>query len=189
MKTGKCILMALLWLGLCNASFAAEAAPVGRALIYIDPQEYAHEIKLWHFYYGYWFSQGRAVEPVALDALGPLFAKTAMCEGNNAADILIWIKPGMFYNPHMTTFYGKIVAKVYSGSGKPVATYKADVQHGGFLDVMPAEQVKTTYQAAMRKIVGQMQSDTALQALIGRGLPESETRMPCSMVTVLPAAK
>ena len=189
MKTGKCILMALLWLGLCNASFAAEAAPVGRALIYIDPQEYTHEIKLWHFYYDYWFSQGRAVEPVALDALKPLFAETAMCKGNNAADILIWIKPGMFYNPHMTTFYGKIVAKVYSGSGKPVATYKANVQHGGYLDVLPKEQVKAAYQAAMQKIVGRMQADRALQALIARGLPESETRMPCSMVAVLPAAK
>lgn len=186
MKLTALVWISALWLGLCGA---AQAAPTGRALIYISPQEYSHEVKLGHFYYNYWFSQGKAVKPIALDALKPLFAETAMCEGNAAADVVIWIKPRMFYNPRMTTFYGKIVAQVHSGSGKPIATYTANAQRDGFLDVKPAERVRATYQAAMQEIVRQMQSDATLQALIAQGVPESETRMPCGMVTVLPPAR
>ncbi|HEY3326484.1 MAG TPA: hypothetical protein VGK14_04870 [Novimethylophilus sp.] len=185
MKLGKFVLTLLMLLGLCIASFAARSAPAGRVLVYISPQEYAHEIKLWHFYYNYWFSQGRAIEPVALDALQPMFADIAMCDGNKAADVVVWIKPHMFYNPRMTVYYGTVVADVYSGSGKPVATYKADVQHNGYLDVLPAAQINATYRAAMQEIVRQMQADNAMQALVSQGLPASETAMPCSMVTIL----
>lgn len=173
---------------LLGLSHAAQAAPLARALVYIDPQEYNHDIKLWHFYYSYWFSQGKAVEPLALAAFKPMFAEVGMCEQNVAADVVIWLRPRMFYNPHMTMFYGSIVAQVYSGSGKPLASYEANAEHNGFLDVVPAAQVKTTYQAAMQDIVRQMQADSALQSAIAAGLPASETPMPCGMVTILPAA-
>ena len=185
MKRRKWLWLALL-LGLSNVS---QAAPATRGLIYIDPQEYTHEIKLWHFYYGYWFSQGEAVEPIALAALQPLFAETAMCEGNEAGDVVVWIKPKMFYNPHMTTFYGKIMARVYSGSGKLIGQYKGEAQNTGFLDVYPEYKVQATYAAAMRKVVQQMKNDAALQGVLDKGVPESETRMPCSMVSILPDVK
>jgi len=114
-----------------------------------------------------------------------LFAETSMCDSGGAADLIVWIKPHMFYNPHMTVFYGKIVAEVFSGSGKPLATYKAKAQRNGFLDVQPAQQIKATYRDAMREIVRKMRADTSLMALSEHGLPESETRMPCNMVAVL----
>lgn len=179
-------MLALLLAGL-SVSGVARSEPLGHALVYIDPQDYQHEIRLWHFYYSYWFNQGQAVEPIALEALRPLFAGVGTCQDGQAADVVITIKPKMFYNPHMTTFYGSIVASTYSGSGKALATYRAEVESSGFLDVMPAVKVQAVYREAMQKIVGQMRADTALMALAGKGLAEGETKMPCQMVSILRA--
>jgi hypothetical protein len=167
----------------------AQAAPVARALVYIDPLEYEHEVMLWHFYYSYWFTQGEALQPVALETLAPLFAKVGMCEENFSADIVIWLRPRIFYNPHMTMFYGRVLAQVYSGSGKPIATLEATAQRSGWLDVVSHEQVRLTYQAVMQELVRQMQAHAQLQAAMDTTLPEAETPMPCGMVTILPAAQ
>lgn len=161
----------------------------GKALIYISPDEYEHPIKLWHFYYDYWFSQGKALEPVALETLKPGFTETGMCESNKAADVLIWLKPRMFYNPHMTRFYGNVVAHVYSGSGKHLATYQSKVERNGYLDILPATQVSTVYRMAMQDLLAQMRQDGELQKLVAEGLPQSETAMPCSMVTITPLTR
>lgn len=185
MKSGKWLWLALL-LMTSNISYAT---PATRALIYIDPLEYTHEIKLWHFYYDYWFSQGKTVEPIALAALAPLFSESSMCEGGKAADVVVWIKPHMFYNPHMTTFYGTIVAQVYSGNGRLLGRYKAEAERRGFLDVYPLQKVQEAYTAPMQEVARLIQADVNLQAMLAQGLPASETRLPCGVVPVLPAVR
>ena len=166
-----------------------QAAPVTRALVYIDPLEYEHEIKLWNFTYIYGVNQGEALQPVALETLAPMFAKVGMCKENFAADVVIWLRPRIFYNPIMTMFYGRVLAQVYSGSGKPLATLEATAQRSGWLDVVSHEQVRLTYQAVMQELVRQMQGHAQLQAAMHTTLPEAETPMPCGMVTILPAAQ
>ncbi len=186
MKLRHCLFLPVLLLGMAGA---VQAAPASRALIYIDSQEYRHEVKLWHFYYSYWFSQGEALQPLALETLAPLFAGIGMCEEHMAADVVIWLRPRMFYNPHMTTFHGSILAQVYSGSGKPLATYRAGARHIGHLDIVPAAQVAATYRAALDELLRQMRSDTAMQAVLAAPSSAGETPMPCGMVTILPAAR
>lgn len=171
----------------CLAGYSGAWAGDGRrTLIYISPQEYAHETNLRFHFINYWFSQGEYLEPIALESLKPVLGESAMCRGNLAADLVVMLSPGMFYNPYMTTFYGKVVARAFSGSGRLIGTYQAKVERQGFLDVMPENQIKATYRAAMTEVVRQMQLDAALQPLIAQGLPESETRMPCGMVAILP---
>ncbi len=167
----------------------AENADPANMVIYISPQEYKHSIKLWQFYYDYWFSQGPAVEPVATHILGAEFGTVGMCEGNTAGKTLVWIKPSMFYNPHMLTFYGKITADVFSGSGKPLGVYVGESQKMGFLDVFPARQVDATYKIAMQNVADKMKADQLLQAAISKGVPANETSTPCAMVSLLPAYK
>lgn len=43
-----------------------------------------------------------------------------------------------------------------------VYDYKSEVQHIGYLDVLPATQTNVTYRATMQEIVRKMQADTAL---------------------------
>ena len=168
----------------------ANTAEPPKMLVYISPQEYSHSVKLWHFYYDYWYSQGPAVEPVATKVLGAEFGEVGMCEGNRVGNTLVWIKPAMFYNPHMRIFYGKITAHVFSGSGKPLGTYVGESKKEGFLDVYPARQVEAAYKLAMQDLAGKMKADQAVQTAVNDGVPASETRTPCAMVTILvPAAK
>ena len=189
MNIGKSWLRLVLMMALTTGTLAAQAADAVRALVFIPPQEYAHETLLRLHFINYWFSQGEVVEPVVLQSLKPVFGETAICSGNRAADAVVMIQPYMFYNPYMTTFYGKIEARVFSGSGKLIASYKAKVEHSGYLDVLPREQIKVTYQAAMSEVVRQMQADSVLQAFMAQGVPDSETRMPCGMVAILPPQK
>jgi hypothetical protein len=108
-----------------------------------------------------------------------------MCEIGNESDVVIWIKPDMSYDPIVTLFYGEIEARIYSGGGRAIATYQANVEHSGFVDVYPDKQIAAVYQAAMQKIVQQIQADPAMQALIQNGLPVSEPMMPCNMVILM----
>lgn len=157
-----------------------------RMLIYIHPQEYTHQIKLWHYYYDYWFSQGPVVEPLAKDLLGAAYGEVSMCEGNQSGKVLVWLQPRMYYNPQLQVYYGKITANVYSGIGKHLGSYVGESKKYGFLDVYPEKQVKAAYQAALQNAIAKMKSDQTLQSVIDNPAPSSATDTPCSMVTLLP---
>lgn len=185
MKAGKWISMAVLLLGFCNI---LHAAPVGGALVYISPQDYTLLTSVGTDSNQYTFTQAQVVQPIAIAALSPLFADTLMCDAGNESDVVIWIKPSMSFDPVATLFYGQIVAKAYSGSGRPIGTYKGNVEHSGFVDIYPDKQIASTYQAAMQKIVQQLQADSAIQALIQNGLPVSEPMMACNMIMAMNGA-
>jgi hypothetical protein len=167
-------------------AFAQQPEPAD-VVVYINPLEYKHPIKLWHFYYDYWYTQGPAVEAAAMDVLNNAYSKASMCDGNNIGKTLIRIVPNMFYNPHMTMFYGKLTVDVFTGSGKPIATYVGEVNKPGFLDVAPAARVDAIYREAMQNIVAELKKDPAVQDAMNNGVPQSETSTPCSMMSVLPA--
>jgi len=191
MKLQKLISAALMLAGL-SLSFMAGAEQAGQAsssqvMVYIDPQDYRHDARINNIYHEYWVNRAEAVEPIVLNALKPLFTEAGMCRGGEAADVVLALKPSIFYNPHMTTLYGSIVAYAYSGSGKPIATYHAESQAHGLLDIQPAAKVQFVYQDAMQKIADQMHADTTLMALATNGLAASETKMPCEMISVLRA--
>jgi hypothetical protein len=158
-------------------------------LIYINPQEYQHPIKLWHVYKDYWFEQGPVVETVAKEVMGSEFGKVGMCESNLVGNTLVKLQPKMFYNPHMKIFYGTIIASAYTGSGKPIGTYIGESQKTGYLDVVPAYQVEQSYKLAMQQVVTKMKADPAFGDAIKNGVPANETATPCSMVSVLPSIK
>lgn len=186
MKLHKWVYIACLAAGMFQSGVTM-AEPAGRVAVYIPEQYYDHDIKLWQFYYGYWFKQGEALEQPALETIKSTFANTDVCRSGDAADVIVALKPHMFYNPHMTTYYGDVTANVFSGSGKPLATYRSEVESQGFLDVKPAEKIQSVYREAMQKIVQQMQADQSVMGLAQKGLSDNETKMPCQMVSILKA--
>jgi hypothetical protein len=179
------LLISLLGTGV---AYAQEPEPAD-VVVYINPLEYKHPVKLWHFYYDYWYTQGPAVEAAAVDVLNAAYGKASMCDGNNIGKTLVRIVPNMFYNPHMTMFYGKLRAEIFTGSGKPLGAYVTEVQRLGFLDVAPADQIGAIYRTAMQNVVDQMKADAAVQEAIKNGVPHSETSTPCSMMAVLPSRR
>ncbi|OAM52603.1 hypothetical protein A7981_03840 [Methylovorus sp. MM2] len=172
-----------------HAKDAEPSAAPANMLFYMNPSEYAHPIKLWHFYHDYWYEQGPAVEPVAKEVFGSAFGNADMCTSNRIGNALVLLKPDMVYNPHMSIFYGKITAYVFSGSGKPMGIYEGNSERVGYIDVVPAYQVATAYKLALEDAVKKMKTDASLQNVIANGIPASETSTPCAMVSVLSPIK
>ena len=174
------------FIALCGASSVAQSAPVGRALIYISSREYTHDIMLGQSINSYWFRHGPVVEPIALEALKPLFAATQMCESNDAADIIIWIRPRMSYNLVTTNFQGRIVANVHAGDGTFIGSFRGDAVQGGRLNLSPERRIEAVYRQAMQQVVQGMRKNNDLRTLAEQGLASDKTKMPCSMVSTLP---
>jgi len=173
---------------LLTLPLAGHAAPANM-LIYIHPNEYKHPVKLWHFYYDYWFEQGPVVEPLAESMLSEVFGEIGMCGAVNEARSLVWIQPRIYYNPHMTTFYGEIRASVYTSHGEPVATYLGEASKHGFLDVVPKIQIEAVYRAAMQDLLANMQKDPGLKTLVAEGEINRDAGGACAIVPNLPPPK
>lgn len=167
------------------SSISAHAAPANM-LIYISPQEYTHSVKLWQYYDDYWFQQGPAVEPIARSMLAQEYGEVAMCQANSEGKALVWIKPRMYYNPQMKTFYGEITASTFTSSGEPMASYVGESRKHGFLDVYPQKQIEAVYQMAMENLLEKMRGDAQLKSIAAEGASNSNAAAACTTVAALP---
>ncbi|ABE49158.1 MULTISPECIES: hypothetical protein [Methylobacillus] len=163
--------------------------PASKVAVYISPYEYTNEIKLWHFMKDYWFAQGPLIEPVLTKTLSARLGDTVMCEAGVTANVLLWVRPKMFYNPHMRNFYGTINATIYTGSGRAIASYTGESRLSGDLDILPANTVQATYDLAIQQVADKIKADPVITRLIDEGLPDSESYTPCAMIAILPGLK
>jgi hypothetical protein len=170
---------------LAVAPVLAQAAPANM-LIYISPQEYTHSVKLWQYYYDYWFEQGPAVEPLAKAMLSEEFGDVSMCTAGSDGKSLVWIKPRMYYNPQMKTFYGEITANTFTSNGEPLAEYIGESRKHGFLDILPRQQVESVYRMAMHDLVVKMREDQHLKSIAADGANNADAATACATVAALP---
>ncbi len=166
--------------------FAVAESP-SDTLLYIQPFEYTNPIRLWHFSENYWFEQGPIVEKLALEKFSEKLGDVTMCESNQTGKILVWLQPKMFYNPQLQLFYGKIVANIYTGMGKQLASYTGEAHTSGYLDIYPEKAIEKSYALTLDDLITKMQSDPQLTSIQQNGSAGENT--PCSMVTLLPVPK
>lgn len=172
-----------------EASGSNVAKPSG-IVVFIQPQEYKNPIKLWQYYRDYWYTQGPIVEAATRKIFETELGGVDFCDSNQTANkALVWLRPRMFYNPQVQTFYGTITAVVYNPNGKPISTYVGEANKAGFLDIYPEKQVATVYAQAIQLVADKMKADSNLQALLHDNTVSTESKTPCSLVTLLPAPK
>ncbi|SNR75957.1 hypothetical protein SAMN05192560_0928 [Methylobacillus rhizosphaerae] len=171
---------------IANLAMAEEPQPTSKVVVYISPQEYTNQIKLWHFVKDYWFAQGPLVAPVLTQTLSAKLGKTVMCDAGVTGDVLLWVRPQMFYNPHMRNFYGTIKATVYTGAGKAIAHYTGESRYSGDLDILPAKTIQATYDLAIQHVADKIQADPVVRQLISEGVSSKEGYTPCAMIALLP---
>lgn len=80
----KQVLSTVFFLILSSLSAAHEIVPTSIA-VYIQGQEYNHQIMLRNYSQDYWYSQGPMIEIAAHDVLGADFSGVDMCD-NQPAD-------------------------------------------------------------------------------------------------------
>jgi hypothetical protein len=174
-------------LGLLSSGLAvAENKP--EALIYISPHEYSHEVRLGvPPYFSKWMLKGPAVEAAAREALAPHFSSVALCDGVSGADVLVWVKPNVTYNPGIKRYYAQIKAQFHLGSGKQFGVYKATGEVEGAIGSVYADQaVKQAFTLAMQDIVRQYLADSAAQQALATALGQSQTKVPCALIGAIP---
>ncbi len=168
-----------------SLAIAHEISPTNIA-VYIQGQEYNHQIMLRNYSQDYWYSQGPLLETAANDVLGADFSGVDMCDVQPAAaKVVVWLRPRMFYNPQMQTFYGKVIAVTYTADGKPLANYEGEATKRAFFDVKTELTLSDVYHAAMQVVSVKMKADNKFQA----ALKAPSFSSPCATVSVLPEPK
>lgn len=174
-------------LSLTAAAAANPSAVNTTTLLYIQPLEYNHPIALWNYSYKHWFYQGPVVEKLALEKFSAKLGSVKMCESNQSGQMLVWLQPKMFYNPQLQLFYGTLVANVYTGLGKLIASYEGSAHASGLLGLYADHAIEKSYALAMDNMLAKMQADTRFPTAHQADMSDETT--PCSMVTLLPAPK
>lgn len=171
----------------CLTGAIAGEAHAPSMLIYIDPQEYAHDVRLAiHPYYGAWVKKGQLLETAALGAMQSNSNAVGLCEGNNSADVIVWLIPQLSYNP-VGGYYAQVKARFYIGDARYAATLKALGQHDGNIDsAYITDWAQLAFIAAMQDIMKQYATDSRLQETIRSSMANDVPHAPCAMVSIIP---
>lgn len=194
----KCVQILLLLLAIsCHAQ--ANNQKEAKVLLYIQAQEYEHPVKLWQYFKDHWFTQGPLVEAAAEQVLSQQFGEVAMCpveesasastaamQQSNAGQLLVWLRPRIFYNPQSQVFYAKITAVAYDQDGKLIETFVGEANKFGFLDIKPELQLNQVYVKSMQIIADKMWADNKIQTALKQAI---STHDNCAMVNLLPTPK
>jgi Ni/Fe-hydrogenase subunit HybB-like protein len=181
----KQVLSAVSFLILNSMASAHEITPTSIA-VYIQAQDYEHQIRLRSYSQGYWVSQGPMLETAALEVLGTEFGGVEMCDAKpNESKVLVWLRPSMFYNPQMQTFYGKVTAVTFTADGKPLAKYVGEANKRAFFDVKTDMTLNAVYHAAMQAVSAKMKDDAKFQS----ALSAPSFSLPCATASMLPESK
>lgn len=180
----QCLYVCLLAI-ISSTALSHEVLPTSVA-VYIPAQDYDHPIRLRNYSQGYWVNQGPMLEKAAHDVLGAEFGGVEMCDAKpNESKVLVWLRPSMFFNPQMRTFYGKVTAVTYTADGKPLANYVGEIAKQAFFDVKTDMTLNEVYHSAMQVVAGKMKADAKFQA----ALKAPSFSSPCATASMLPESK
>lgn len=166
----------------CAAARAEEAKP--NLVIYIAPHEYSHEVRLGIIpVYIIWARNGPALERAARSALKPHFNEIELCQGSNAGDVVVWLKPELRFSGLYATYSADVTAQFYRADGKPIGTLQATgYQQSTIGTLMIQEHVQMAYDKAMQEIARKYAADHALQ----QAIDPTVARSPCAMAPLIP---
>jgi hypothetical protein len=137
-------------------------------------------------YFSAWIRRGPMLEKAAMDALKPHFGAIDMCDGNNTADVIVWLKPQLTYNP-VSGYYAKVSARFHLGDGKRLgglkATGKRDSPMGS---IYVEDHVQQAFDNAMQDIARQYAADGRLREAIRSAMSKDMTKAPCNVATMIP---
>lgn len=177
-------------------ALAALLVPVGTSLaedkpsllIYQNPQEYTHEVRLGLLpYYSRWVVKGPAVRAAAQQALADSFASIGICDGGSTADVLVWLRASISYNPMPSLYYTQVTAQFHLGNGKYLGTLKGEGQQSGpLLSLYADDLVRKAFDAAMRDVAAQYAAHTTMQQAVADALASDGTKAPCAIIGAVP---
>jgi hypothetical protein len=178
------ILLAILAFILMTNVQAKDASAEGEPhfALYISPQEFNHEVRLYEYYYGLWIRQGDYLEQAVKSVLDEAHASYAFCESSpKHAQVLIWLSPRIFYNPQFKRYFVSIEARLYGQGNQPIGRVIAESTQDGFLDVKPELALEKIYHQTMVQLWDKLKADQDLDSRI----QQAGFDMPCALTGAL----
>lgn len=168
-----------------NVVQAADGAQPSVA-VYISQEKYDHPMRIGLLpYYSHWVSQGVVAEKAAMPVLRKHFANVEACDTGRTADVIVWVKPRLIYNPGVGKYYAMLKVQFHLGDGRPLATYKAVGEMDGNIgSAYVDETIDKAFNRGMADIETKFVNDAALQQAISAGLTKDFTRSPCGLVAM-----
>jgi hypothetical protein len=184
-------LLSLLMLGLTALS-PAQAENEVKLAVHIQSQEYIHPVRIWNFTEGLWIDQGTHVENAAKQVYSQLGEKGfAMCDSKiDAANLLVWLRPNLHFNPQVNTFFGKVTGYFYTADGKPLVKLNGEARLvGRMLGEQTNVLVGQLYQQAVQDLYQQMVKNQTLNDYLNGNVKGMVTLNPCATAEFLPVSK
>lgn len=183
--------LAVLMLSLSSLS-QAQAENVVKLAVHIQSQEYLHPVRIWNFTEGLWIDQGTHVENAAKQVYSQLGEKSyAMCDSKiDAANLLVWLRPNLHFNPQVNTFFGKVSGYFYTADGKPLVKLNGEARLvGRMLGEQTNVLVAQLYQQAVQDLYQQMLKNPTLNDYLNGKIKGMVTLNPCATAEFLPVSK
>lgn len=157
-------------------------------LIYINPHEYSHDVKLsMQPMLNKWVTRGPLLEAAAQKELAPHFSSVDMCEDNKTADVVASLKPYLSYSALPGTYNAKVSVRFYSADGKFLGRIKASGKQDGPLNTEFADKFTgQAFEDAMKHVAEMFSADQKLQDAIQNASKQDSKAMPCEMVGAIP---
>lgn len=156
------------------------------ALVFISQQEYLHEAHVsFRARFSLWVKLGPKLEQSAT-ALAPQFSSFSLCESGKSADVVIWLRPHLAYNP-VNGYHAKVDADFYLGNGNRLGSLTATaIQRGWMGSVFAENEVQQAFDKAVQEIASQYAADSKLHEAIRSGMARDIARVPCHLSVLAP---
>jgi len=160
--------------------------------VHIQQQDYQHPVRIWNWAEGLWIEQGPFLESAANKVFSQLGTQAyAMCQSKvDAANVLVWLRPNLYYNPQVNTFYGKVHGYFYTADGKPLVRLTGESKSvGRFLGEQTKTQIASVYEAAVQDLYQRMQTNAQVTDYLNGQVKGMVTLNPCATAEFLPVSK
>lgn len=165
--------MSLLASMLLSVSAHADAVLEKQVAVHIAKVHYQHPTILFFPYVTIWQMQGPLVEEVAMSSLTSLFSQISECNTDVAKDanLVMLLKPHLFYNPQSGIYYAELTATVYGAQNQVITSIMKEGWVVGPVNLNPDFYSKKAYKKAIDRIIEALKTDTAFQSALNENAP------------------
>ncbi len=160
--------------------------------VHIQQNEYDHPVRLWNFAENLWIEQGPMLEGSAKKVFAQMGEHGyAMCNTKvDSANVLVWLRPNLFFNPQVSTFFAKVQGYFYTADGKPLVRITGESKLvGRMLGEQSKVQIAKLYEATMQDLYQRMQTNSQLHDYLDGKVKGMVTLNPCATAEFLPVSK
>ena len=146
-----------------------------RTVLVFDERLAQHSLHVASPYQGYWFEPHDVLQSLALAIFADKDNEVTLCTGNETATTFITLSPRLFYNPYSITYYGDVVAKVFSGDGALQGSFmgSGQLQAPPWFGINTPKKIAEVYNLALQDLAKKIKLSSV----------SSPETMPCGVLS------